>query len=198
MSPFNGCNINKYKYNRTLVHENGTHTQISGYLAAYNNSIVLIERGNCTFSQKTYNAYLLGAVGVVIGDNVNGNEWISMQKSGSNEITIPSVFVPTGTKNKLVELFDNTTATTTSQNDDNSNDNDEDDDVLNTPYSTQVDKGGDDSKDGDNDNRNGNSFYVRREDFDSYNNLGMGDMGSYFLYVFDVWFFFFLFWNLEF
>jgi len=59
-------------------------------------NIILAERGNCSFSDKAFTAQRAGAVGLVVGNNVNSDEYIRMgTASGTNvsALTIPSVFV---------------------------------------------------------------------------------------------------------
>ena len=85
MQPLRGCSIN----DNDDDNDNNNN---------YTDSIVLILRGNCTFSNKIYNAQLLGAIGVVIGDyNNSREEWIVMSKDDGNHIFIPAVFVPHNT-----------------------------------------------------------------------------------------------------
>jgi len=77
------------------------------YDQIYNGSIVMVLRGNCTFSQKVNNAQLLGAKGVIVGD-MNGtvNEWIEMNKKHDDlTITIPAVFVPHSTYKWILKLY---------------------------------------------------------------------------------------------
>ena len=56
-----GCDISEYATNSTSAGE-------VIYEQIYNASIAMVLRGNCTFSEKVYNAQLLGAVGVIVGD----------------------------------------------------------------------------------------------------------------------------------
>jgi len=94
-----GCDISEYETNTSdgeIIYE-----QI------YNASIAMVLRGNCTFSEKVYNAQLLGAMGVIVGDeNGTNNEWIVMSRHhDGNTITIPSVFVRHNTFQWILRLF---------------------------------------------------------------------------------------------
>ncbi len=55
---------------------------------AFDGAIALIERGNCTFSSKVANAYLAGATAVIIFNNVDHAEPITM---GGDSVPIPAV-----------------------------------------------------------------------------------------------------------
>ena len=54
----------------------------------FEGAAALVERGNCYFSQKIDNAYLAGAEGVVVFNNVDGEAPISM---GGEDVQIPAV-----------------------------------------------------------------------------------------------------------
>eukprot|EP01084_Bolivina_argentea_P043634 80369_1 len=100
MNPLLACSIGQY----ITSHED----QSIQYHQIYHNEIVLVLRGNCTFSSKVRNAELLGAIGVIVGDyNTSQDEWIIMSKDPVNddEITIPSVFVPHNTYQWISKLL---------------------------------------------------------------------------------------------
>jgi len=67
----------------------------------------MVLRGNCTFAQKVFNAQLLGAIGVIVGDhNGSRDEWIVMSKEHDGyTISIPAVFVPHSTFQWILRLF---------------------------------------------------------------------------------------------
>eukprot|EP00483_Globobulimina_turgida_P006278 UN06288 len=102
MDPLIACGVSKYT-NKTDAHytDGSDINQVVRYNQIYKDQIVLILRGNCTFSKKVSNAELLGAVGVIVGDyNSSNEEWIVMSKDPTTRgkpITIPSVFVPHNT-----------------------------------------------------------------------------------------------------
>eukprot|EP00035_Acanthoeca_spectabilis_P024361 m.453469 g.453469 ORF g.453469 m.453469 type:complete len:358 (+) comp20505_c0_seq1:110-1183(+) len=54
---------------------------------------VLIERGNCTFGTKIYNAEQAGFYGVIVYNNMTGNLVQMTYSNGEHDIMIPSVFV---------------------------------------------------------------------------------------------------------
>ena len=94
-----GCDISEYITN--------TSDGEPVYEPIYNDSVVMVLRGNCTFSQKVYNAQLLSAKGVIVGDrNTTRDEWIVMSK-GHDGITIdiPAVFVPHNTYQWILRLL---------------------------------------------------------------------------------------------
>jgi len=94
--PLNGCNINKY-YNKLN----------DSYNNVYLNNIVLVQRGECTFSEKTYNLQKLGAIGVIIGDysSDNPDEWVIMNKNDNNIINIPSIFIQYKSYKKIINIY---------------------------------------------------------------------------------------------
>lgn len=60
--------------------------------------IVLTQRGNCMFIEKARNAQKLGAIGVVVVDNVENSSsktmpMFAMSGDGSSDVTIPAVFL---------------------------------------------------------------------------------------------------------
>ena len=58
--------------------------------SAINGKIALIDRGNCTFVEKTANAQAAGAIGVLICNNVDG----TLNMSGNDpNITIPTIMI---------------------------------------------------------------------------------------------------------
>lgn len=69
-----------------------------------NGNIAAVERGNCTFVEKVYNAQLAGAIAVVILDTSLADQVITMSGSDSR-ITIPAVFVKYSDANELMELL---------------------------------------------------------------------------------------------
>lgn len=94
-----GCDISEYIVNTS-------DTEVI-YDQIYANSVVMVLRGNCTFSQKVYNAQLLGAIGVIVGDkNGSNDEWIVMSKEhDGNSISIPAVFVQHNTYQCIYRLI---------------------------------------------------------------------------------------------
>lgn len=55
MTPIDGCNISNHTCNNSID-------------SIYQNQIVLILRGSCSFATKVYNAQQQGAIGAIIGD----------------------------------------------------------------------------------------------------------------------------------
>lgn len=117
MHPLKGCDIEQYKSNND---ENNEYEQI------YEGEIILILRGNCTFSKKVHHSQLLGAIGVIIGDynTSNGEEWIVMSKDSNDgyNIDIPSIFVPHNTYLWIYQLLLSYNNDNTTDNNDNNND----------------------------------------------------------------------------
>ena len=95
LHPIDGCDISEY------VDSDNQYRQV------YDQQIVMILRGNCTFSDKVYNCQVLGAIGAIIGDynSSNGQEWVVMSKDDTNSIHIPSVFVPHNTFQWIYNLI---------------------------------------------------------------------------------------------
>ncbi|MEO7314178.1 MAG: M36 family metallopeptidase, partial [Ginsengibacter sp.] len=76
--------------------------------------IVLIERGGCSFAEKSLNAQLAGAKGVIIFDNVATNVLILMGGE-DNSITIPSIAILQSAGNALKTLMNTQTINVTLQ-----------------------------------------------------------------------------------
>ena len=56
--------------------------------------IALVQRGSCSFADKIRAMQKSGARGVIVGDNADNSELITMYASeDTNDITIPSVFI---------------------------------------------------------------------------------------------------------
>lgn len=112
MAPLTGCSIEHYRNDNDSSDTDGA----ASYDQVYSNQVVLILRGNCTFSLKVFNAQQLGAAGVVVGDhNTSKNDFIVMSKDhDGHTIDIPAVFVPHSTYRWLRQLLhtadDNATA----------------------------------------------------------------------------------------
>ena len=130
MQPLRGCNIEQYKTTDNDGNENDNNN--NEYEQIYEGEIVLIVRGNCTFSKKVYHSQLLGASGVIIGDynTSNGEEWIVMSKDSNDGyvINIPSVFVPHNTYQWIYRLllsYDDAL-----DDDDGSDDDNDDNDIV--------------------------------------------------------------------
>ena len=74
----------------------------------YTGSIVLIERGQCDFTDKVLNAQLRGASAVVVINNVNSNPF---NMAGENpNINIPAVMVSTLDGNSIKQIMNSTLA----------------------------------------------------------------------------------------
>jgi hypothetical protein len=74
----------------------------------YTGSIVLIERGQCDFTDKVLNAQLRGASAVVVINNVNSNPF---NMAGDNpNINIPAVMVSTSDGNSIKQIMNSTLA----------------------------------------------------------------------------------------
>lgn len=71
---------------------------------AVKGKIAAVERGNCTFAQKAYNAQMAGAIAVVILDTAVQDQVITMSGSDSR-VTIPAVFVKFSDANGLMEVL---------------------------------------------------------------------------------------------
>jgi hypothetical protein len=63
---------------------------ISGFTAG---KIALIDRGNCFFSDKVYNAEMAGAIAVVIVNNFPGGGVVNMSPGDIVDVNIPSLFI---------------------------------------------------------------------------------------------------------
>ncbi|KAH9516895.1 ER degradation-enhancing alpha-mannosidase-like protein 3 [Dermatophagoides farinae] len=79
LNPFDGCNIDEIT------------TDIK-------NQIVLVQRGNCMFVEKARNIQNLGAIGMIVVDNVENSSsknlpMFSMSGDGINDVKIHSVFL---------------------------------------------------------------------------------------------------------
>lgn len=74
----------------------------------YTGSIVLIERGQCDFTDKVLNAQLRGASAVVVINNVNSNPF-NMVGDNPN-INIPAVMVSTSDGNNIKQIMNSTLA----------------------------------------------------------------------------------------
>jgi extracellular elastinolytic metalloproteinase len=72
--------------------------------ASIKNNIAAVERGECLFAEKVYNAQLAGAKAVVILDTFVGDQLLIMSGSDSR-ITIPAVIVRYSDANNLVALL---------------------------------------------------------------------------------------------
>lgn len=60
--------------------------------------IVLVQRGNCMFIEKARNVQKLGAIGLIVFDNVphtssSSSPLFAMSSDGPNDVTVPSVFL---------------------------------------------------------------------------------------------------------
>jgi len=107
MANLTACSIDQFRVADDKTKENDINAA-SNYRQIYANDIVLILRGECTFSSKVYNAQLLGAIGVIIGDynTSNGEEWIVMSKDNDgHDIEIPAMFVPHNTYSWIHQLL---------------------------------------------------------------------------------------------
>lgn len=94
--------------NLVLVND-GSSSPEKGCLAlkngsAINGKIAAVERGNCTFVQKVYNAQQAGAIAVVILDTSVLDQLITMSGTDSR-ITIPAVFAKFSDANGLMEAL---------------------------------------------------------------------------------------------
>lgn len=75
--------------------------------------IALVDRGNCSFSEKAFNAEQAGAVGILICNIVGvnggtGEETINMAATPGFEVTIPALFLPKSQCDKIkVSLEEN-------------------------------------------------------------------------------------------
>ncbi len=78
----------------------------------YNGEIALIERGECEFSVKTFNAQNAGASGVIIFNSEVGGENLVRMAGGTNaeNVTIPAVFVRRSTGLGMRDWVDQTGA----------------------------------------------------------------------------------------
>lgn len=79
LNPFDGCNIDEITIN-------------------FKNQIVLVQRGNCMFIEKARNVQKLGAIGMIVVDNVENSSsknlpMFSMSGDGINDVKIHSVFL---------------------------------------------------------------------------------------------------------
>lgn len=72
--------------------------------AAISGKIAAVERGNCTFAQKAYNAQMAGAIAVVILDTALQNQRFTMSGT-DNRVTIPAVLVRYSDANGLKEAL---------------------------------------------------------------------------------------------
>lgn len=66
--------------------------------ANINGKIVLTQRGNCMFIEKARNVQMLGAIGLVVADNVENSSsksmpMFAMSGDGSDDVNIPAVFL---------------------------------------------------------------------------------------------------------
>lgn len=80
LNPFDGCNLEKI-LNKNLM-----------------NKIAIVKRGDCMFIEKARNVQKLGAVGMIIVDNVENSSskylpMFSMSGDGSTDVIIQSVFL---------------------------------------------------------------------------------------------------------
>ena len=75
--------------------------------------IALIDRGDCQFSEKIYNAQLAGAIGVIIINRQSAEDSLSNMASGNfaNLVTIPAVFVTYADGEKLRNNINTATVT---------------------------------------------------------------------------------------
>lgn len=96
----------------------------------YENKIVLIERGNCSFESKILNAQIAGALGVLIYDNTHNDNLIMTggKDLSTLNITIPSFFI--GLDSGIALKEDNIVVEiTTNEKDAEIDNNDDDNDV---------------------------------------------------------------------
>lgn len=104
---------------------NGCNNNIDN-IDIYNNSIVLIERGGCNFTEKILNVQVRlflymytflftfcqngGAIGAIVYNDKDASRWaVAMKgtKEDIDKINIPSVFVSNPSGKQILELIDN-------------------------------------------------------------------------------------------
>jgi len=88
-----------------IIDTNGTECGFNDFAEDFADSIVVIDRGNCTFVEKVTNAQKKGALAVVVVDNIDENIFV-MQSSGVGDpIVIPAVSMTKSDGEQLKELL---------------------------------------------------------------------------------------------
>ncbi len=90
-----------------LAHSEDEGCVVYGNSTLFQGHVALVQRGECSFVDKTYFAQMAGAVAVVVYNKVYNSSLIQMQASHTKSITIPSFFISREDGETLIQALHN-------------------------------------------------------------------------------------------